>query len=59
MIGAGAGAAAGAETSGSVRIVTCELSAAEMSNTEGVSGEAERRREVVVLVVDEDEGGDC
>ncbi len=57
MTGAGTGAGAGAAASGSVRIVTCELSAAEMSNTEGVSGEAERCR-VVVLVVDVDEGGD-
>jgi hypothetical protein len=46
--------------SGSVRMVTWELSAAELSNTEGVSGEAERWRVVPeVLVVHDEEGGDC
>ena len=46
--------------SGSLRMVTWELSAAEVSNTEGESGEAERWRAVVavVLVVEVDEGGD-
>jgi hypothetical protein len=39
-------------------MVTWELSTAEVSNTEGVYGEAERWRAVVVLVVDIEEGGD-
>lgn len=46
-------AGAGPEASGSVRIVTCELSTAETSKTEEVSGEAERWRVVVDV-----EGGD-
>lgn len=56
--GAGAGTGAGPEVSGSVRMVTWELSTAEVSNTEGVYGEAERWRVMVVLVVDVEEGGD-
>lgn len=52
-------AGAGAGVSGSVRTVTWELSTAEVSKTEDVSGEAERWRVVAVvdLVVD-DEGRD-
>lgn len=58
--GATAGTGAGAVASGSVRMVTCELSIAELSNTEGVAGEAERCRTVPeVLVVHDEEGGDC
>lgn len=56
--GIGAGAGAGPEVSGSVRMVTWELSAAEVSNTDGVYGEAEQWRVMVVLVVDIEEGGD-
>jgi hypothetical protein len=42
-----------------VRIVTCELSTAEVSKTDEVSGEAERWRVVVVVrVVDVEGGGD-
>lgn len=56
---AGTGAGAGAEVSGSVKMVACELSTAEVSNIEDVSGEIERwRAVVVVLVVDVEEGGD-
>jgi hypothetical protein len=55
--GATAGTGAGAVVSGSVRIVTWELSTAELSNTEGVSGEADRWRVVPEVLVVHDEGG--
>lgn len=56
----GAAAVVRAGVSGSVRTVTCELSTADVSNTEGLSGEAERARVMaaVVRAVKVEEGGD-
>jgi len=56
---AGPGAGAGPVASGSVKIVTWELSTAELSNTDGVSGEADRGRVMpTVRAVDVEDGGD-